>query len=375
MDKKNLKIAFWGTYDTGKPRVRLLIQGLKENGINISEYHKEVWSKVEDKSQISGWFSKVNFLFQWLIAYPRLIYKYIRAPKHDVIIVGYLGHLDVLLLWPLAKIRREPIVWDAFLSMYNTIVEDRKLVKEDSLLANLIFFFEKLSCKAADIILLDTLSHSEYFKQTYKLPSSKMCNVFVGAESVFFQQPKSQKKPKNSNIVSVLFYGQFIPLHGIETIIEAARLSIHDDIEWILIGKGQEQQKIENMLKETPLSKLKWIKWVKYNELIEFIHEADICLGVFSKSDKAGRVIPNKVFQILASGRPLITRDSPAIRELLNSDMKGVQLISAENAEELYMAIKQLKRSTGIYSKDRLKNIINTKAVGSSLLQCIQSKL
>ena len=49
-----MHIVFWGTYDTGKPRVRILLQGLRENGVEVSECQANIWENVEDKSQLSG---------------------------------------------------------------------------------------------------------------------------------------------------------------------------------------------------------------------------------------------------------------------------------------------------------------------------------
>jgi glycosyltransferase involved in cell wall biosynthesis len=53
-------------------------------------------------------------------------------------------------------------------------------------------------------------------------------------------------------------------------------------------------------------------------------------------------VIPNKVFQILAAGRPLITADTPAIRELLDSN-DAVCLIPAGDAIALKDAVLRMR--------------------------------
>jgi glycosyltransferase involved in cell wall biosynthesis len=106
------------------------------------------------------------------------------------------------------------------------------------------------------------------------------------------------------------------------------------------------------------LEHLNWIPWAPYRELADWIDHADVCLGIFGDSDKASRVIPNKVFQILAMGKPLITRDSPAIRELLAADMPGVYLIPPADPEALVGAIRKFRSE-----RDSLKDIILHNAV------------
>ena len=66
-------------------------------------------------------------------------------------------------------------------------------------------------------------------------------------------------------------------------------------------------------------------------------------MGIFGNSPKASRVIPNKLFQIVASGKPVITRDSPAIRELITEPPEDVVLVPPASAEALANALMSVK--------------------------------
>ncbi len=316
-----MKVVYWGTYDLGKPRNRIMIEGLRANGVEVLECHREIWSGIEDKSQVSGTLKKLRMVWQWLISYPFLLYQYSRQPNHDFVIVGYLGHIDIFFLWPIAKIRGVPIVWDAFLSLYNTVVEDRKLISLYNPLALALVFCEWSACRLADRIVLDTKAHGRYFVDKFTLDKHKVDCVPVGAEEFFFhsrdfQVPLRQKEEP----FTILFYGQYIPLHGVEHIVKAAQLTQAETFRWILIGQGQERGKIDHLIQELRLDNVTCIEWVPYPELINWLGRADVCLGIFGDTEKAGMVIPNKVFQIIAAGRPFITANSEAIKELIPTD-------------------------------------------------------
>ncbi len=374
-----MRVVFWGTYDTGKPRNRILLRGLRENKIDLIECHQEIWSGVEDKSQIKSPWQKVLFFIRWFCTYPSLVYQYLRLPPHDIVVVGYLGQLDVLVLWPFAKIRRVPIVWDAFISLHDTVVKDRKMFPSKHPASLLLYLWEWLSCRAADLILLDTKAHVDYFVEQFKINPEKMGVVFVGAEPECFSAAGNDlAEPSTGDNFSVLFYGQFIPLHGIETIIQAASLIKKKSCRWIIIGQGQEEQKIKKLILELAPENLEWIPWVDYDKLIGWIRQVDLCLGIFGTSDKAARVIPNKVYQILCAGKPLVTRDSPAIRELLNPEMDGVDLIKPGDAKALAALIEQLATTQATDAPQVYHQQVHEKiqplAIGRQLLDIIETK-
>jgi glycosyltransferase involved in cell wall biosynthesis len=335
-----MRVVCWGTYDLGKPRNRILLRGLREAGVELVEIHRDVWRGVEDKGHIAGGGRKLFLMLKWLAAYPGLIWRYMRAPRHDAVFVGYLGHLDVLVLWPFAKMRGVPVVWDVFLSLYSTVVEDRRIIGRANPLAWLLYAWEWLACRAAAHVVMDTGAHADYLIRLYGIAPEKTVSVLVGVEPEAF--PPFTAELGNGDELTVLFYGQFIPLHGAETIVRAAQASVADPIRWILIGRGQEEEKIRRLLAEAPAN-VEWIEWVDYRELRDHIARADICLGIFGDTGKAARVIPNKVFQVLSTGAPLITRDSPAIRELLSPDMPGVYLVPPADPGALLEVLRRFR--------------------------------
>jgi glycosyltransferase involved in cell wall biosynthesis len=363
----------WGTFDLGKPRVRILERGLRMNGIEVILCHHEVWNHIDDKSQIKDPSQRLRLLFKWLLAYPSLIYRYLRQPRHDAVLVSYLGHLDVLVLWLFAKLRGVPIIWDVFLSLYNTIVEDRRILSARNPLAKLIWVLEWLACRFAKRVIFDTRAHADYFVSMFGLRVSRSGVVLVGAEPEVFPLVADADVPVTAE-KRVLFYGQFIPLHGIETIIRAARETRDEKIRWVIIGKGQEQGRIKGMLDETPLSRVECVPWVNYPELTKWISRADVCLGIFGDSVKAACVIPNKVFQILMSGKPLITRDSPAIRELLSTEMPGIWLVPPADAEALAKAVRESLVSQACWSNLHfaIRDRISPCSIGYRLAQIIR---
>lgn len=186
-----------------------------------------------------------------------------------------------------------PLVWDTFLSLYDTVVDDRGLVGPRHPLARLLFAWEWLALRAADLLLVDTTAHGRWFARRYGIDPSRIEPVLVGAEIKAFYPLEAERTTAPSGLpYRVLFYGQFIPLHGMDTIVHAARLCASEDILWDVIGDGQETDRFRRLLDEQHLRQLDWSPWVPYESLIRHIHDADLCLGIFGASDKAARVIP-----------------------------------------------------------------------------------
>lgn len=102
------RLVVWGTFDIGKPRVRLLLRAARQLDPDVAVCHRNLWDGIEDKTQIRSPLRWFWILVRWIASYPRLVWRYLRLPPHDVVLIPYLGNLDVLVLAPFARMRGAP---------------------------------------------------------------------------------------------------------------------------------------------------------------------------------------------------------------------------------------------------------------------------
>ncbi|GAX62985.1 glycosyl transferase group 1 [Candidatus Scalindua japonica] len=318
-------------------------------GHEVKECHISLWGDKIDKTRtFVGVASKIQFVLRLMSIYPRLFIKYLFIGHHDIIFVGYFGHLDIFFIKLFSIFNKKKIVFDTFLSLYDTMVCDREMLKVGSFSARVVYSLDKYSCKLADVVILDTYAHIDYFNNTFGTPREKMARIFAGADTEIFS-PGVQRKQNGK--FNVLFMGKYTPLHGIEFIVKAAEIMKDDTgIQFTFIGKGQLYQKIRGMVVDAQLDNIHFIEWVKYEELPQYIANTDVCLGIFSDSLKASRVIPNKVFQYMAMGKAIITARTPGIVEGLKNGENAL-LCNPADPQDLSRAIIRLKEDGSLMNK------------------------
>jgi len=335
------RVLVFGTADLSKPRVRLLLEGLRLEGNETVDCTRNIWSGVSDKSQVRSKLSMIGLALNWIWSMLVLSLRYLAAPKHDVVLVCYPGHLDLWFIRPLAWLRRKPVIWDAFLSAYDTIVLDRKMAKPGSLMARLAYSLDWCACRLCDRLFLDTPSHAAFFSKTFHISENKVGSVPVGAEDTF-TAPQTDRALAAIPF-KVLFYGQLIPLHGIQTILKAAELLEGTGVQISLVGRGQQSVLVKDWQSKNASTVLQSTDWVPYAALPSFIAAHHICLGIFSAGDKANRVVPNKIYQVVAMGQPVITRTSDAMSDFVGANTEGFFFVPPEDPEALGAAILEAK--------------------------------
>ncbi|MEM1212658.1 MAG: glycosyltransferase [Planctomycetota bacterium] len=323
-----MRVLMLGLYDRGYPRNRSVAAALRSAGggeVEVEVAHRKVWEKlrVHESPWVGFWargYLGVRLLWAMVSLVPEALWK---ARRCDVIWVGFPGHTDVPLAGLIGKLTGRPVVFDAFISWYDSAVRDRKLFPKKSWTAKLLRFWDYWSCKLSDRVVVDTPEHELFFRRLFHVRKSKMMALPVGVDEKVFaigHKAAEAASPRAGTPLRVLQYAEYTPLHGGEWVLEAARRLAERGVavEVEMVGdQGPWTARLKQRTAEMGLTNVRWSGYVPERELVEKIVGADVVLGVFGDTAKARRVVPNKVVQGLAMGRCVLTAATPAVRREL----------------------------------------------------------
>ncbi len=244
---------------------------------------------------------------------------------------------DIFILLPFSKnqffknfFKRDKLINDFFISNYDTYVFDRKKITNKNPRAWWKYFQDWFNFKFSKYLISDTMAHFKYWEILFgKFTGKHLVLPVLADTSIYYPLDKKIENEK----IRILFYGSFIPLHGIDVILNAFSLMEKNNIsfEANVIGKGQmysEMKKLHNDLNLKQVSMNGEV--INENQLSDMIREHDIILGIFGESEKAKSVIPNKVYQSTACKKCTVTMKSDVLKEFYNEE----DLITCNNNPE-----------------------------------------
>jgi glycosyltransferase involved in cell wall biosynthesis len=328
-------ILWWGRFDPDYSRNRILRNLLVQLGWRIKDFHP-----------------RISF-----VGHVEAILKGISKP--DIVWIPCFRHRDLLSARKWSSKYRIPLLFDPLISDYDKQVFERGKFAENSLRAKYVLSRESRLMKSADLLLADTGEHARFYEDILNADPRRLFVLPVGAEEDLFYPEKTisgQSFCRNGNdSPEVLFYGSFIPLQGPQFIAEAIRCYHGPPVRWTFLGNGPLLNRCQKMTAGLP--NVFYEKWLPYLQLPSRIRRADILLGIFGDTPKTRRVIPNKVFQSMACGRPVITAATSAYpRDLLKSPDSGIIWVEPANPVQLAEAVACLAGDPGNCYRKRLQS-------------------
>ncbi|MDZ7338626.1 MAG: glycosyltransferase [candidate division KSB1 bacterium] len=277
--------------------------------------------------------------------YPGLLWRVLRnRQRYDLVLVGFYGQL--LLPW-VRLLAKGPILYDMYITTYDTMVFDRGVAAPGTLRAWLFGLADRLSMRLADMVVLESQDHIDSCVRRFKIPPQRFRRVFLATDEEVIR-PRAVEKEQDEFLVH--FHGEYAPFHGVKYILLAAHLLRGEGVTFQIIGRGITYEADRRLAEELGLRNVRFLDNVPFEELATYMSRADVCLGIFGDNERVSRVVTNKVIEAIAVGKPLISSRNAPIQELL-VDGESVLLCERANPESLAQAILRLKRDPGLRHK------------------------
>ncbi|KKT57895.1 MAG: Glycosyl transferase group 1 [Candidatus Giovannonibacteria bacterium GW2011_GWC2_44_9] len=141
---------------------------------------------------------------------------------------------------------------------------------------------------------------------------------------------------------NILYTGSFYlyDWKGVDVLLEAVK-NFREDFLFMLVGGSEEE--ISNLKSYTiNLKNLKLIGHKPYAEIPYYLKAADVLVLPNKKGSKISEehTSPLKLFEYMASGRPIVASDLPSLREILTE--KEALFFRSNDAADLVRAIKEI---------------------------------
>lgn len=257
--------------------------------------------------------NKKNYFLRIFEIYYKILFCSIK--NFDVAFIGFAPQL--VLPFFRKKLKNKIIIIDFFISVYDTMVNDRKRFAVASVAAKMCHILDENTLSKADYIISDTKAHAKYFCDEFGINSKKIDTFYLEADKTIFYPRESQKPLQLKNKFVVLYFGSILPLQGIDIILSAVdELKGRKELYFIIIGK------IGNKYIKPLGDHIEYIDWVSQEKLAEYIAIADLCLaGHFNDQiEKAKRTIPGKAFIYEAMKKVMVLGENEANREIFKND-------------------------------------------------------
>src|SRR5262245_7095099 len=255
------RVLVIGTFDPTMPRSRQWLRLLDRLGCTVDQRNIPAWDP--DRASTAAR-RPLAMLPRVLWALTRLAWHLLTCERPDLVVFLYPGHVDACVLGPIARLRRIPSALDIFISLYDTVILDRRLHGKRSPQAFATRALDTIACWSVRRVVVDTPEHAAFFASFTRRDLDRFAVLWVGADESLFRPA-----PDAGDDAPILWYLTYIPLHGFDTVARAAAKLEHAGSGHALrlVGDGQDRAAAEATAKELGLHNVEFVDAIPECEL------------------------------------------------------------------------------------------------------------
>jgi glycosyltransferase involved in cell wall biosynthesis len=266
--------------------------------------------------------------------------------RPDVVIATSPQLLVGLSGWWISRWKRAPLVFEVR-DLWPESLAAVGAGSEGSMLHRMLGAVAGFLYRNASHIAVVTPAFQSHLMQHWGVPAGKVSIVENGVETDLFSpsnvDANLRKKLGAEGRFLVCYVGTMGMAHGLDTVIEAAKQlrTALPEAMLLLVGEGSDKERIRALAESEGLSNLRFVDQQPRERIPAFINASDVCLVLLKKTELFKTVIPTKMLEFMACGRPVILGVDGQARQIVEEARGGI-VIEPENAEALVAAIRKL---------------------------------
>ena len=318
---------------------------------------------IESKGLLKRFILFINFVFLSMIWLPKIIkisintdLVYALAPNFFSCLIGYIY----------SKATKSFFIYEVSAFWPEELVAFR--VNFYFILLHVGRFFVKIVYVLPDMIIVISELAGEYVNKTYK-PKVLVYPLAIGVEPSRYQsrsKESSRKELIEKKILPYCLHDKFIVLYsGILTrvtsvdnlVFAATKLKDEPSIAILIIGEGEEKEKIDKIRSENKLSNLFLLPFQASTNVSSIISAADVCVVPLAKQSIYETTVPTKFYDYLACNKPQIGICRGELAKLINCNNIGVTVKNGDidNLAEVIVSLKNSPSAIQSMTKNSMK--------------------
>jgi len=306
-----------------------IIDGIDYYWIRVKKYKNSL-----DKMRVLKWMQFSLYL---------LLLPFKKIPHPDAIILSPMATTPVLPTYLIAKIKHSKFIFEVK-DIWPLSLEEIGRYSRYHPFIILLRLFELFALKKSDYIVSNLPNYGQHLKH-YGINRD-----FVYIPNGIYLSEIQEAEPLDNEILEMIPKNKFIIgyagtvglANALEYLINAAKiLEKNDKIAILIVGEGQEKKKLIELVRG--LKNIQFIHAVQKQQVTSILKHFDVCyIGLRKSSLFEYGVSPNKIFDYMYSGKPIISSISTK-KDLVTMAKCGIS-VEAENSKAIADAIIKLYR-------------------------------
>jgi glycosyltransferase involved in cell wall biosynthesis len=228
--------------------------------------------------------------------------------------------------WVFARLKRVPFLlevrdlWPTF-AIALGVLQQPILIRASEWLESFLY-------RHADQVLVNSPGFTDHLLSRGALHVELVPN---GADTSMFDPQAKGKDFQQTHGLADRYIALYAGAHGLSNdlgvvLAAAEKLKDRDDILFVLLGDGKEKPALQAQAREMALTNLKFIPPISKKEMPGALAAADACIAILKPIPLFATVYPNKVFDYMAAGRPVVLAMEGVIREVIESADSGIAI-------------------------------------------------